>query len=266
MKIKSLAYRTDLIYSEFEGTVKNKENYLVIKTPSRPSYFWGNYILMKNAPQNESYKEWIDIYKSEFNKSEPNFMTFGIDSTDNHINNLEQFINNGFTIKSTSVLTSTILKYPKKYNSNIEIRQLNDDNDWKGWVDVHKNENWYLSKDSESAFLETQLVSTRKFTESYPGMRFGAFLNGKLVGDLGIYFSNDIGRFNSVSTHQDYRNKGICQTLLYESFKHVTEKCNIKKLVIVADNEYFALDIYKKAGFIETENQIGLEWYNKDIY
>ena len=51
MSIQSLGYRTDLFFSRLSGEVTDNGEYLCIRTPSNPTYWWGNYLLFKRAPR-----------------------------------------------------------------------------------------------------------------------------------------------------------------------------------------------------------------------
>ncbi len=48
--IKSLGYRADFIFNEFDGSVQERGDYIVAKTESNPQYFfWGAiYYSIKN--------------------------------------------------------------------------------------------------------------------------------------------------------------------------------------------------------------------------
>lgn len=57
----------------------------------------------------------------------------------------------------------------------------------------------------------------RSMAEAKKGHWFGAFLNGKLIGDLGVFFEEHVGRYQSVGTHPDFRRKGVCGNLIYQA-------------------------------------------------
>ena len=67
--LKSYALRTSLIMDKFFATVGENNDYIVIKTPQRPDYFWGNYIIMKSPPTHGDYEEWISIFEREIGSS-----------------------------------------------------------------------------------------------------------------------------------------------------------------------------------------------------
>lgn len=263
MKINLLSHKTDLIISSFSGEVIDRNNYIVIKTPSEPNYFWGNYLLFPKEPEKGDYQKWINIYKSEF-VNKPSFLTFTWDSSIEGL--VEEFINNNFKLSKYWVLSTQKVNKPSKYNNNIEIRELKTENDWEQYIDVHINENWYLSSQSQKLFLESQRESAKRIVQSGKGKRFGAFLENKLVGEAGIYYEGNLGRYNQISTHQNFRRQGICGTLIYKISKIAFENMGIETLVIVADEEYHATKIYMDVGFKVCEKQISLEWFDKNIY
>ncbi len=96
------------------------------------------------------------------------------------------------------------------------------------------------------------------------GRWFGAFLDGRLVADMGIFTDaqvGDLARYQSVVTHPDFRRRGVCSTLLYEVGRFAFSALGAKTLVIVADEHYFAKNIYGAVGFKVREKQGSLEWF-----
>ena len=58
MEIKSLALKTDLIFSKFSGTLIERDDYLIIQTPDNPGYHWGNFLIFPNSPKKEDYERY----------------------------------------------------------------------------------------------------------------------------------------------------------------------------------------------------------------
>lgn len=85
----------------------------------------------------------------------------------------------------------------------------------------------------------------------------------KLVGELGIYFENGLGRFQSVGTHPDFRRRGICGTMVYLAAKMAMAEFDIKTLVMEADADYHVAKIYESVGFKPTEVNYSLSWWTK---
>ena len=51
MDIRSLGFRTDLRLLEMTGSViEDRGTHLVVRTPANPTYFWGNFLLLRELP------------------------------------------------------------------------------------------------------------------------------------------------------------------------------------------------------------------------
>jgi predicted GNAT family acetyltransferase len=169
----------------------------------------------------------------------------------------------GFKVDFSVVLTARAVHQPPKFNPRIEVRPLLSDQDWRDAIEVQ-----ILSKAAEydvasyRLFKERQMARYRAMSEQNLGHWFGAFLDGKLVGDLGIFREGPIGRFQSVETHPDYRRQGICGRLVYESAKFAFEQMGVTELVMVADENYHAAKIYESVGFVPTVKEYSASLWN----
>ena len=50
------------------------------------------------------------------------------------------------------------------------------------------------------------------------------------MADLGIYFEDDLGRYQNVTTHEDFRRQGICATLVYEAGQYAIKNWKLNAL------------------------------------
>jgi predicted GNAT family acetyltransferase len=93
------------------------------------------------------------------------------------------------------------------------------------------------------------------------GAWFGAFIGGQLVADSGVFHHQELGRFQEVETHPDYRRRGIGGTMVYAAARYALAHFGIQTLVIVADRDSAPARLYASLGFEPTEQQVGLEWW-----
>ncbi|MGK5088288.1 GNAT family N-acetyltransferase [Bdellovibrionota bacterium FG-2] len=91
----------------------------------------------------------------------------------------------------------------------------------------------------------------------------GVFVDGRQVGNLGVFTDGDLGRFQLVAVHPDYQKQGVCGTMVFRSASYAFEKMGVKTLVMVADEEYHAAKIYESVGFVPTEKIVGVCWWDK---
>jgi hypothetical protein len=50
-KLRSVGFVTDLFLVAFDGVIEDKGRYVVVRTPSNPDFWWGNFLLYPEAPE-----------------------------------------------------------------------------------------------------------------------------------------------------------------------------------------------------------------------
>jgi len=105
--LRSLGYRTDLIFPSFEGEILDRGDYLVIRTPSNPTFYWGNFLLFSEPPGEGDFDQWRRLFQQEIG-GPPQFkhLAFGWDGTHGEAGLVEPFRKAGFNIECSVVLTA----------------------------------------------------------------------------------------------------------------------------------------------------------------
>jgi GNAT superfamily N-acetyltransferase len=260
MEVHSLGYQTDLIFPAFDGEVIDRGDYLVIKTPSNPTFYWGNFLLFDSPPREGDYLIWRELFAREIGKPpQVIHQAIGWDSTEGESGVIQPFLNNGFRVEHLVVLTTKRNDIIQKASSGISIRQLLSDDDWTQSV-----ENQVISREpifaeeSYRVYRQGQVKRYRKMVSGGLGAWFGAFAGDRLVGDLGIFCSADLARYQSVQTHPDFRRRGIASALVYQAARYAFDNHNVETLVIVAEADSPAQRLYQSIGFRITEFQMGV--------
>jgi ribosomal protein S18 acetylase RimI-like enzyme len=266
MEIHSLGYRTDLIFPRFDGQILDRADYLVIRTPSNPTYYWGNFLLFADPPRQGDLGRWKALFAREIGlPPQVQHFAFGWDTVDGETGLVQPFLDEGFNLGQAFVLTAGRVNPPPKPNQEVVIRPLTED--WE-WLQAEQNQVLCRQAGHSQAefqrFKRDQMQRFRRMTHAGLGQWFGAFLEGQLVADLGVFAEGPLGRFQDVGTHPDYRRRGICGTLVHQASLYAFEKMKVETLVMVADEHYFAAKIYESVGFQPLEHQVGLDWWNKD--
>lgn len=263
-RLTSLGLKTDLIFQQFTAEIEDRGDYLVVRNPSRPRFFWGNYLIMNGPPLPGDFEKWIGLFEKEIaRRDERGFVAITWDGIDGHRGEVQPFLDFGFELEIIVVLTTDHVEKPPKYDPNLAVRAYRSDRDWERWVDIHFQTDWKYG-DGQQQFLAGQRDSVRALTEAGRGVRYGVELDGELVADLGFYWNGDIARFNNVATHRDYRRRGIGSTLVYEASKRALEDHGMRTLVMQADEAYHAAAIYESIGFKPMERLVTLTWYDPD--
>lgn len=268
MQLKSLGHLTNLFFAKTNGTIKSASSSLIIKTPSNKNFHWGNYMLFDNPPKSGDLELWCKLFDEEFDYYQsPHHYAFSWDTHDEEFSQetkdeLLRFQDANFDLESTVALCTNQLVPPPFFNEKIKIKKILTDDEWKEVIELQiltRDERFEL--DSYKVFKTEQFANYKKMWKENLGFWFGAYLDDKLVGDLGIFYNEQIGRYQSVSTHPDYRRQGICGTLVYSAGQLIKNECNLSTLVMEADENYHAARIYESVGFKTNCKTMQLSWW-----
>ena len=260
MKVHSLGYRTDLIYPAFDGEIIDRGDYLVIKTPSNPSFYWGNFLLFENPPQDEDNLRWPELFAREVGQP-PHILheAYGWDTIQNKSGIIQPFLDRGYQVEHSVVLTAMREDLKLKSPPGFTFRQLRSEDDW-----MQSTENQVLcrepvfSEDGYRVFRQEQAKRYQEMVSGGLGAWFGAFSGNQLVGDLGIFCNGELARYQSVGTHPNFRRRGIAGTLVHKAALYAFDHHNVETLVIVAEADSPAQRLYQSIGFKFAEYQMGV--------
>lgn len=265
MEIQSLGYCTDLIFPQFDGQILDRGDYLVILTLTNPTFYWGNFLLFPNPPGRSDLHKWKALFTREIGSQlKAEHFAFGWDTVAGELGEIQPFLDEGFNLNQSVVLATAQVKIPPKYNREVVVRPLAEDWEWE-----QATQNQIACRQPEHSlegfqvFKHDQMQRYRQMSRAGLGHWFGAFLDEKLVAELGIFSAGKLGRFQQVGTHPAYRRQGICGALVYQASRYALEQMKLETLVMVADENYHAAKIYESIGFEPKEHQVGLDWWKK---
>ena len=258
--IRSLGYRTDLLFQRYAGEIVARDDYLVARSPDNPHYFWGNFLLFGAPPADGDFERWIRRFEAEFpDRTVSSHMTFGWDSPEGELGVVAPFVEAGFNLDTSTVLTANQVERPPRWNRDVVARALESDDDWEAaTLNQLRCRPDTMAAGPYEQFKRAQMRSYRHMSEAGQGRWLGAFLDGRLVGDLGLFMVGDVGRFQTVGTQPAHRRQGVCATLVHAASELAFRTLGARTLVIVAEPETTAARVYQSVGFNAAEKQVGL--------
>ncbi|MHC4553355.1 MAG: GNAT family N-acetyltransferase [Planctomycetota bacterium] len=264
MNLKSQFQHAILLKDRQTAQITDKSSYIVVRTPNRPDFFWGNYIIMPSAPTTDVYEHWLTIFESEIGpKSKTGFVAITWDGNGQQ-GDTDQFTDKGFELQTSVILSASCVHAPPKTNPHVTIRPLQTESDFEQTIDVHFTPNWeYSSDEDQILFLQDSIKDFRKRVDTGNTISIGAFLDNKLTAVVEMYYNNTLCVLDSVATHRDYRRQKICSTLTYYASQYALTQLNCQTLALEADAEYHAAAIYESIGFQPTEKLYRLQWCSK---
>jgi len=259
----SLGWRTELIFHRFDGEVIARDDCLLVRTPSNPTFYWGNFLLFERPPQDGDAAAWLAAFDTGIAQRQPEsrHLAFGVDG-DADFALPADFAALGVSKFSAVVLTMTSigqLRPPRKpFVAGFTRRALRLPGEAPHAVDLQVASDMHgYEPAGYRVFRERQMARYGRMAAAGLGAWFGVFAatdsGERLVADCGLFRDGHgegaLGRFQFVSTHPDWRRRGLCSALIHAVCRHGFEAMRLSSLVIVADPDDVAIGLYESLGF-----------------
>jgi ribosomal protein S18 acetylase RimI-like enzyme len=255
VRITSLGFWTDVALRVLEGAdVTDRGDYLVIRTAANPEFWWGNFLLLAALPGLGKGQEWLDTFAAEFPAAR--HVALGVDVADD-AEIPGDFAAAGLEVDRATVLTAAEVRAPAQLNTEAEVRPLTSDADWRQSVDLA---NRCFSGGEPGDFLERRAAARRRLTQTGAGVWFGAFTDGRLLAQLGLFDVGDgYARYQHVETDPGARRRGLAGTLIWTTGRYGCAVLGTSTFVIVADPAGAAIRLYRACGFTARQSQLSFD-------
>ncbi|MFI1580301.1 GNAT family N-acetyltransferase [Embleya sp. NPDC020630] len=255
----SLGFRTDLMLLTLQGSrVEERDGYRVVRTPANPTFHWGNFLLLPAPPAPGAAARWVDTFRRDF--PDADHVALGVDGTDGTAGDPADLAAAELHVERGTVLTAASLRPPARPNTTATYRVADSDDDWAQALALNEAGNTDFEPTAYREFAARRLAGFRALQERGHGAWFGAFEDGRLRAGLGLFTDGrGLARYQTVGTHPDHRNRGLASGLVHAAAEHAAAHWSVTTLVIVADPDYVAIDLYRRLGFAGTETQIQLQ-------
>jgi GNAT superfamily N-acetyltransferase len=259
VNVRSLGYRTDLALLQLGGSeVEHRDDYLVIRSPHNPTFWWGNYLLLAEVPPAADTDTWLERFHAEFSEAE--HVALGFDDPAARIEQLSAFAERGISCIAGTVMQTTAVHEPPRPNRDATYRPLTTDADWAQSLALNIACNDMQEASAHLEFAKQKLRTTRSLVDAGHGAWFGAFVDGELVSQMGIFAASPgLARYQAVETRPDARGRGLAGTLVHHVGRYALETLGAETLVMVADSDHLAARVYESVGFTHRESQLQAE-------
>jgi GNAT superfamily N-acetyltransferase len=260
--VQSLAYRSDLFLNGQTGQIIEHPGYLQLVSPGNPGYYWGNFLLFPKPPTPADLHQWPLLFRQAF-ASYPQVRHVSLGWEGSGAGAAHLFVPQGFEFTADTVMAAHDIRPPDRFQANLSFKTLQA-TDWRSWIDLELTIRLEFAP-KELADLTGNIRYLAGRARNYQaliaagrGRWFGVWHHNQLVCSLGLFVQDGLGRFQSVITHPQFRRQGLAGSLLYHAAQWGTKQANARSLIIVADPDYHAQDLYQSMGFVEKERQYGL--------
>lgn len=254
---RSLAFVTDMIFHREGGVVSDRGDCVVVVTPDNPTFYFGNLVHFAAPPTEDDVRRWPARFAEVFAAlPEVRHVTF---SWDGPIGAAEAFVPLGYRLQHHVVMAATAVRRPPRCDDSAEVRALTTDSELNQALALHvETRNPRFAEEDYARYAGGEMARWRAMAAAGLGAWHGAFLEGRLVADCGLFFDDaaGVGRFQTVGTHPAFRRRGLCGRLVWEVARAGLQR--VPTLVMVAEEPSDAARIYESVGFLRAEPSFAL--------
>jgi ribosomal protein S18 acetylase RimI-like enzyme len=267
---RSLVWATDIDVLPSDRVVERRDGYFVVRSPSNPSHWWGNFLIFDDPPAPGDGAGWERSFELEFGgEARLEHRAFGWDHREDALGAAgAEFVSQGYEVEETVGLVATpdgLRSHPRE-NPDVAIRSLNaapdeDEELWDQVVELQVADRDQRQPEQEYRdFTRRRLEDLRGLFRACRGQWFVALEpdQNEVVGSCGIVVTGSRARFQAVETAASHRRRGICSRLVVEAARRAHAHHHIEHFVIAADPSYHAVGLYESLGFEPRERVAGV--------
>lgn len=269
VEIRSLLAATDIDVLPDTSLVEDRGEYVVVRTPSNPNFFWGNFLHWRRAPHDGDREVWEAAFVREFGtERESRHAAFSWDVPGDDGAAVTEFGPAGYRLDRAVALVATpgeLVDHPRA-NRDVTVRALDPRGDEPLWAEVQRlqladREPGHSEADYR-AFLVSRMRDRRVRFEAGDGAWFVAQLpDGTVAGSCGVVVTARRARYQAVDTLEAHRRTGIASRLVTEAGRIAVARFGAEQLVIGADAQYHAMPLYESLGFTIRERCLAVVWW-----
>ena len=273
LRIRSLAFATDVDVLP-EGTLlADRGEYVVVRTPSNPTFYWGNFLLFREPPRPGDRERWEALFtreQGEDGERGSSHVALAWDAVEGELGAArDEFLASGYALDEAVALSARPreLRPHARANVDVTVRMLDprvgaEEAAWDAVVELQvAGRDPGHEEESHRRFLRERMADRRARFRAGDGGWFVAELAGQLAAACGVIVTGTRARYQAVETAERLRRLGIARRLVYEAGCAMLERGDVRELVIVAEAGYHALALYESLGFSVRERSAGVCWW-----
>jgi ribosomal protein S18 acetylase RimI-like enzyme len=254
-----------------EHTVRREDGYLVVRSPTNPTHYWGNLLVFDEPPVPGDGLRWEALFAAAF-AGEPRVIhrTFAWDRTDDAPGAVDsEFRPRGYDVEpSVGMIASPDEIHPHpRASADVAVRALDprpgspDERYWEQVLELQaaaRDPDSSETEEGHRVFSRARQAELRTMFQAGAGAWYVALDGDVVAGSMGIVVTGGRARYQAVDTAVTHRRRGICSRLLVDAARHAVATYGAARLVIVADPGYHAATIYESVGFRPVERVWGV--------
>jgi GNAT superfamily N-acetyltransferase len=254
-----IGWWTQLAVLELSGSrIAERPDHVIVRTPSNPTYHWGNFILVTDGRRVDDAARWVQEFSIAFPAA--SWVAVGLTGMPDDAAGWES---RGLTLETEEVLTSPRPARRSPLDERYHVRTLSGA-DWGETVALAVAESARSdghNRDTHERLERARTASIRSLAERNLAACFGAFDGEALVAYLGVVRCGRIARYQNVLTDEAHRRRGLASHLLGVAGQWAAEN-GCRQWVILTESTNPARFVYRQAGF--TVHRTNVQAYKRD--
>jgi GNAT superfamily N-acetyltransferase len=254
MHLRSLGVRTEIMFAE---EVIERDSYLVARTPSNPTFFWGNLLVFPEPPRAEDlapHGSWMLAFERELPSC--NHRSFVWDRVDAEGLDRAEWERLGLLVDETILFEARASSPPLPPLA--AVRPIRSE-----WPDVFALLDRCFTPAGDRGegyreFLRILVARYKKLVAEGLGQWFGLFRDGELRATCGVFQRDTLARFQLVAVDAEHRRQGLGAALVAEVARFARAEWPEASVLIGASPGGDAERIYRRLGFEPIEHIVGL--------
>jgi len=240
----------------------DKGDYSIYKSEKFPTYYGGNGVDI-HTPGDRSLKEWEDIFHEHFDPARYEHTTFTFPKEEEYDRLMSEAALARYNVEVTSYMFVDATDHCHALPEEWEIHTIATEEDWQRFGEFSFEDaadyDWYDPNASgNSLFDKTRFTSEVVGIEWFYITRRG---EKEMLSSLGIFKHNGICRLQDVRTGRRHRRQGLATYLVSFAIDRAINTFGAAGLALCADRDYYAIDLYRKLGFVEKGDAVCLMKY-----
>lgn len=259
----SPAWRSDLIAHRLQGQVLERDDCIVLRSPSRPSHYWGNALLLPTPPQDADLAHWLQRFAAEVAVHDPaiRHVAVGVNQVPAGTAPPPAWRAAGFELTEivTLQLRRSGLRVPSRPMSlAASLRVAEWPGDTSALVDLQCLSNPGFEPRGYRSHRQDQMGDVAALQQRDAARWFGMWQGDRVLADCGLLRDGPVGRFQHVGTAPDWRRLGLCTAMVHGVCEWAFSVWGVETLLMCAEPGEVAIHIYESLGF---ERLPGLVWH-----
>jgi ribosomal protein S18 acetylase RimI-like enzyme len=234
-------------------------DHLVYRSDRFPTFYAANGIEIR-APRNGGLAAWERLFDESFGRSTFEHRTFTFKREPELEPLAREAREQGYHVVFLSYLIATRGLDPGTPPDGLSLAVVESEEDWdrmRVWDDLMARGNpWYQGPASSDRLFERVRYVSERIGITWLTLLHG---NGRIASKLGLFRHGPVYRLQDVATDPAFRRRGLSSYLLRVALERALSDAD--GLVVQADVDYHAIDLYRKLGFDDVGQTVEMMLY-----